>query len=354
VSVTKYKTKAGVRWRVRLYDPAKGDMAAVSSGWLTKKAAKEDEARAIAAGRAESPAEITVAVWRERWLGHHPMKASTRQHNAERTKAFADEHGDMRMADVDRSLAIAWRREHPSTTMALSAMWTAAREGEELPVGQPWAGMASNGRRTIEPGWLTAADVDALVGHARAAWPGAYGDVVAAMVVVLAYTGIRPGELGGLQWADLDPEHDRLRVARQLSAKSRTLTTPKNGHARAVVYPTIAQQFVAAMPRLHDLHVFVGPGGGLLTESTRNRIWHPVRVRFDRPAMEIYELRHFCATYLVERGLTSSDIAIQLGQRDGGRLVESTYGHARPDPALQRVAAALAASDPTQAQEATA
>jgi len=344
MAVSKYKTQQGIRWRVRVYDPATQKMRAVSRGHLTKREAKAAEAAAIASGPQAARSDLTVAGWREVWLETHPMKSSTRRHNAERTAAFAKAHGHLLMVDVDRALAREWRKTHPSTTMSLSAMWTAASKHEDLPVGQPWAGMASNGRRDIDPGWLTAVQVDELVTHARAAWPGAYGNVVAAMVSVLAHTGMRPGELAALKWGNLRPQDSRIDVVAQLDSKSKALTTPKNGRSRSVVFPAQAQRAVALMGRLSDTFVFTGPGGGLLTQSTRNRIWHPVRVRFGRPDMDLYELRHFCATRLVELGMTSSDVATQLGHRDGGRLVESTYGHARPDPALNRVAQMYAAA----------
>lgn len=43
--------------------------------------------------------------------------------------------------------------------------------------------------------------------------------------------------------------------------------------------------------------------------------------------MDFYALRHFCATHLLEPGISHADVAIQLGHTDGGRLVMSTYGH---------------------------
>jgi integrase len=41
--------------------------------------------------------------------------------------------------------------------------------------------------------------------------------------------------------------------------------------------------------------------------------------------MHFYELRHFCATHLLELGVSHADVAVQLGHTDGGALVMSTY-----------------------------
>ena len=59
--------------------------------------------------------------------------------------------------------------------------------------------------------------------------------------------------------------------------------------------------------------------------------WNPVRAAFGRPGMDFYELRHFCATHLLELGVSHADVAVQLGHTDGGALVMSTYGHPSED-----------------------
>ncbi len=57
--------------------------------------------------------------------------------------------------------------------------------------------------------------------------------------------------------------------------------------------------------------------------------------------MALHELRHYCATYLLELGLTPADVAVQLGHTDGGALVMSTYGHPSDRAARARIAAAM-------------
>jgi integrase len=53
--------------------------------------------------------------------------------------------------------------------------------------------------------------------------------------------------------------------------------------------------------------------------------------------MDYYELRHFCATHLLELGVSHADVAVQLGHTDGGALVMSTYGHPSDDAARERL-----------------
>lgn len=353
MSVTKHKTAKGtVYWRVRISDPtAKGGMRHVGQR-PTKREAVALEAEALAAARRPTPNTITVAELVDRWLRYHKVKASTKAWHEQMVRGFVRAHGERRVSEIDRMLAVDWEAEHPSTVQVLSALWSYAIN-EDLAEAQPWRGMTKMSRRELEPGWLTEKDVDDLADAALDAWPGAYGLLVRALVLTAAYVGPRPGELGGLWWTDLYPERQRIRIARQIESKNRTLTTPKSGKERWGYLPAIASEAIAAAPRLHEQFVFVGPGGGLLIESTRNRLWHPIRARVGRPTMHFYELRHFAATRLREHGISSSDVAIQLGHQDGGRLVEQTYSHARAEPALDRVAAAFAPND-TEAREASA
>jgi AraC-like DNA-binding protein len=58
---------------------------------------------------------------------------------------------------------------------------------------------------------------------------------------------------------------------------------------------------------------------------------------------DLHELRHACATLLLERGLSSADVALQLGHTDGGRLVQTLYGHRDERLARDRVKMSFAA-----------
>src|ERR1019366_9309263 len=60
------------------------------------------------------------------------------------------------------------------------------------------------------------------------------------------------------------------------------------------------------------------------------------------PGINYYELRHFCATHLLELGVAHADVAAQLGHTDGGALVTSTYGHPSEDAARERLKRAYA------------
>jgi integrase len=112
------------------------------------------------------------------------------------------------------------------------------------------------------------------------------------------------------------------------------------------VFPTRAREAVAQAPRYAETDlVFPAPRAGPLWAPHWAWLWNPVRAAFGRPKMALHELRHFCATYLLELGLSHADVAIQLGHKDGGALVMSTYGHPSERAARARIIAALDGHD---------
>jgi integrase len=86
--------------------------------------------------------------------------------------------------------------------------------------------------------------------------------------------------------------------------------------------------------------VFLTPRGRRFGKGAIHRYFAPVRAAFGQH-IDFYELRHACATLLLERGLSPEDVAIQLGHRDGGRLVATLYGHPSEDRARERIAMAF-------------
>jgi integrase len=155
-----------------------------------------------------------------------------------------------------------------------------------------------------------------------------------------AYVGLRPGELFALERADVG--RDEVQIRQNLDGTG-TLKAPKNGRERVGVLPPPAREALTDVPaRLDVPWLFVTPRGRRFAKSSLYYYWNPVRAVFGRPGMDYYELRHFCATHLLELGVSHADVAIQLGHTDGGALVMSTYGHPSEDLARERLKRAYA------------
>jgi integrase len=171
---------------------------------------------------------------------------------------------------------------------------------------------------------------------------GEFGPSFRAMIIFAAYVGLRPGELFALERGDVG--RDEVTIRQNLDGTG-TIKAPKNGRERIVVLPPPAREALADVPvRLDVPWQFVTPRGRRFTKSSLYYYWNPVRAAFGRPGMDFYELRHFCATHLLELGVSHADVAIQLGHTDGGALVMSTYGHPSEDPARERLKRAYEAN----------
>ena len=55
------------------------------------------------------------------------------------------------------------------------------------------------------------------------------------------------------------------------------------------------------------------------------------------PPIRFHDLRHFCATQLLELGLDHFAVSVQLGHEDGGALVMARYGHPSKEAARDRL-----------------
>jgi integrase len=247
---------------------------------------------------------------------------------AQAVKSIASAIGRVRLDELDRPsarrLANAWPR---NTSAVARTMWEDARR-DGVCQENPWSNLRlrqSRGRKDIIA--LAEGEVQELADVAEMAH-GEYGLEVRAMILVLAYTGVRPGE---------------LHVRRSLDVTG-IEKLPKNGKQRVITVPPLALAAVSAMPRLLAAdYIFHTVQGRRLSKSSLWYAWRPVRIAWRAAGhrdLDLYELRHAAATMLLERGVAHADVAVQLGHEDGGALVMSRYGHPSRDTARQRLKAA--------------
>lgn len=274
-----------------------------------------------------------------RWLDDYPRPAaSSRRSYGYAVQAFAKDFAGVKLSDLDRPTARAWAIRQPKGNVSVvrAMLGDAVRDG--LVQENVFAGLRierSRGRRDLVA--LTEAEVRELADVATAI----HGPTFSAMVVFAAYTGLRPGELFALEHGDIDDDEVHVRRSRDSTGE---LKLPKSGHTRTVILPPPARDALLAMPRRLDVPwVFTTATGRPFTKSSLHYHWTPVRAAFGRPTMHFYELRHACATMLLERGLSHADVAQQLGHSDGGALILSTYGHPSEQASRGRVKAAFSA-----------
>ncbi len=184
-------------------------------------------------------------------------------------------------------------------------------------------------------------------GQARRLLRAAKGDRLEALAVLAVTTGLRQGELLGLQWGDVDLEAGTLAVRRQLlehadgKLEPGGLKTPKS--RRLVDLPETAVRALEAhfkaglQPPPADAFVFTDSKGGPVRKSNLLRRWfHPLLERAGLPRIRFHDLRHTHASLLLAQGVNPKVVQERLGHSQISMTLD-TYSHVVPS--LQRDAA---------------
>jgi len=183
--------------------------------------------------------------------------------------------------------------------------------------------------------------------EARRLLAAAEGDRLEALCVVAVSTGMRQGELLGLQWGDVDFENSMLTVRRQLLESpdgSLDLGQPKSARSRrSVALPEVAlaalrkhRERSGTLP-LPSALVFTDTRGGPLRKSNLIRRWFcPLLERAGLPRIRFHDLRHTHATLLLVQGVNPKVVQERLGHSQIAITLD-TYSHVSPN--LQREAA---------------
>ncbi|MGH3610394.1 MAG: tyrosine-type recombinase/integrase, partial [Pseudonocardiaceae bacterium] len=157
---------------------------------------------------------------------------------------------------------------------------------------------------------------------------GDYAPRMRALILLGAYTGMRPGELYELRWTDIDLAANRITVSRRLY-KGR-VDTPKSGKAKRIALPPPARDVLMRQPtRAGDL-VFLSKRGCQLCSSTVANYFALVRAAASAPdAWDFYLVtKHYGVALLYRDGLSTRAIAAQMGWSE--KAVDGLlriYGH---------------------------
>lgn len=310
-------------------------------------------------GKPTAPLAWTCADYAERWLERHHGQGtrrpvpSTRQQNASvlgqlkndtlRSGSFLATFGGREMSAITREQALDWAREHSTQAKVVSAMFNDAVDDGRATTN-PFGNRrlpTKRGRRDIEP--LTESEILKLADLARDAW-NEYGLIVAGWVVFLAWTGCRPGEASSRTWDDVDLENGLLTVPRIKGDKQTDM----------VVLPPAAVAALRAMPAQCAANdrdaglLFLTAQGKPYTIGSFGYYWKPVRAAFvaslepDRKkrllavkgALDVYALRHYCASIMADRGANEFEISAQLG--NSPEVCRDIYVHVHRDRVNER------------------
>ena len=171
---------------------------------------------------------------------------------------------------------------------------------------------------------------------------------LAALFVLALDAGMRPGEMYGLHWPQVDLEAGTVAVLRSLEEiagvhKLKDVKTPKGRRTLALSALTVKalQRHREAMHKegwdVQTGPVFVSHNGQWLRQSNVfRRVFRPLLARAGCPAVRFYDLRHTCATLLLANGVNIKIVSERLGHA----TVTITLDHyAKVLPGMQSVAA---------------
>ena len=156
---------------------------------------------------------------------------------------------------------------------------------------------------------------------------GADDDDWRPMIVTALRTGMRQGELLGLQWDDIDFAAGKLLV-RRAWVRGR-LTTPKSGKSREIPLSVEAVAALKAHRHLRGPWVFCTMEGKPLKKSEcKWPLWRAAK-RAGMPRLGWHVLRHTFASHLVMRNVPLKAVQELLGHA----TIEMTmrYAHLSPD-----------------------
>lgn len=186
-----------------------------------------------------------------------------------------------------------------------------------------------------EPRFLTAGEVAGLVVCA-----GEQGVVVA----VLAFTGVRFGELAALKVRRVDLTRHRLTIAESVTEIGGRLswTTPKTHHTRTVPFPPRlrAPLEAACLGKSPEDLVFTAPEGGpLRLGNWRRRVFDPACRQIGLRGVSPHDLRHTAASLAILAGANIKAVQQILGHASAAMTLDVYAGLFSDD--LDSVAVAL-------------
>jgi len=285
---------------------------------------------------------ITFAEYSERWRARQPHRPTTartieRHLRVHVLPALGDRPvGSIRTSDVQEWATglCAQNGLAPSTARAVfenvRAVFRAAVT-DRLITHSPCVGVAlpTVTPNRVEP--MPHAQVRALVAamHPR----------YRALVTLAAGSGLRAGELFGLQVRHVDLLRGVVRVEQQVHELAGRIVVgrPKTPRSRrsvplaAIVRAALTDHLRDFPPPGPDAYLFTAPNGGPIRRTNFMRsYWNPAARAVDIPVgTALHALRHYFASVLIASGLSVKVVSDLLGHKNAAETL-NTYAHLWP------------------------
>jgi integrase len=185
---------------------------------------------------------------------------------------------------------------------------------------------------------FTAEQVNTLLRAAR-------GDRLEALYVLAVTTGMRLGELLGLQWPDIDLKGRGVMVQHSLQELNGKLTLAEPKTARGRRRIDLPQMAIKALNRHRKSMLKEGlagvswvfpnlAGGPWRRTHLHSQQYKPLLKRAKLPAIRFHDLRHTSATLLLSQGVHPKVVQERLGHSQISVTLD-TYSHVLPTMQLE-------------------
>ena len=343
------------RWAGRIY-LGRDEDGKQQFDWVGRYPTRRERDDAVAARRTElrlggKPGLPTCDEYVDRYLREYERthKDSSYATQRERLRRFRSDFVGLSL-DVDRQQAKDWvngegrwasKGPVPMNSVApVVTLYNHAIDEDDLPLTRnPFRNRSARTKGRSELAPPTEAEFDTLLDACAALKD--YAPMMRALTRFAAFTLMRPGELYGLEWPDIDVETMRIRKARRVYRG--TTAEPKTGVKLIALTPP-ARDAILGLPRDGRL-VFTSKTGKRLSQGMMSLYWGTVLARAGLDFDFYHATKHYGVHYMwTKLGMTRRAIAAQAGWSVGTvDKMLAVYGHADVG-ALEEVDTAFAQS----------
>ena len=333
--------KRGDKWQARAFF----DGSEISRTFATQDEAvrwKREQERAMERGEWIDPSlsSITFAVWSQNWLSaKNDIAASTKRGYVTRLNThLLPVFGKSKLTSItnnqigqwiakaidDGSGAIVIKRSHSVLRQVLNAAVLDGRLNRNPAIGVPLPRTKSKEKKALSFQELRAL-ADEVTGYET-------------LILFAGTTGLRWGEIAGLQCKDISLLNRTVIVEKAIStgARGEKIVSPTKTHqVRTVPFPKDLlpeiSQLIESKPAESPL--FQMQGGGVLDYNNfMSRIFRPAVARTGMKEVGFHTLRHTTASLLISKGAPITAVAGILGHAST-QMTLDVYGHLYEDDA---------------------
>ncbi len=139
-------------------------------------------------------------------------------------------------------------------------------------------------------------------------------------LTVAFFTGMRVGEIIGLQWDDLDFSHDLIDIRRSMVRGVLDLPKTKNSYRTIDMLPIVRDSLYDQMnfSKHRSEFVFINQYGDNYKDSSNitKKIWKPLLERLDIEYRILYQTRHTFASLMLQQGEEIAWVSQMMGHID--------------------------------------